>query len=75
MAVDAFFSVGGVPYFGVAAKGCSIKGHVSINGRHKIYEVPGREDYATTKISAEYDECWSSSEDEARAAVWRNAGR
>lgn len=55
------------------AKGCNIKGNISLNSRERIYHVPGQEYYAATKISPEYGERWFCSEEEARAAGWRKA--
>ncbi len=57
------------------AKNCNIKGNISINSRERIYHVPGQEYYASTKISPQYGERWFCSEEEARAAGWRKAGK
>lgn len=54
---------------------CNIKGNVSINSGERIYHVAGQEDYQATKISSQYGERWFCSEEEARAAGWRKAGR
>ncbi|MEQ1405552.1 succinoglycan biosynthesis protein exoi [Neorhizobium sp. Rsf11] len=74
--------IGAVGYYGAgdligsvaaSARGCDIKGNISINSRERIFHVPGQEDYAATKISPRYGERWFCSEDEARAAGWRKA--
>jgi hypothetical protein len=57
------------------SSGCTIKGNVSINSRERIFHVPGQERYSVTKISPQYGERWFCSEEEARAAGWRKAGR
>lgn len=54
---------------------CNIKGNVSINSGERIYHVPGQQDYAATIIRPEYGERWFCTEDQARAAGWRKAGR
>lgn len=54
---------------------CDIKGNVSINSGAKIYHVRGQEYYDETIIRREYGERWFCSENEARAAGWRRAGR
>ena len=56
-------------------QGCTIKGNVSINSGERIYHVPGQRDYAGTVIDAYYGERWFCSEEEARQAGWRRAGR
>ena len=56
-------------------QGCTIKGNVSINSGERIYHVPGQRDYAGTVISPDYGERWFCSEEEARQAGWRRAGR
>lgn len=55
------------------ARGCDIKGNISINSGEKIFHVPGQEDYAGTRISPQYGERWFCTEAEARAAGWRKA--
>ena len=57
------------------ARGCDIKGNISINSGEKIFHVPGQEDYAGTRISPQYGERWFCTEAEARAAGWRKATR
>jgi hypothetical protein len=57
------------------ASNCVIKGNISINSGEHIYHVPGQRDYASTRISPEYGERWFCSEEEARQAGWRRAGR
>jgi len=52
---------------------CQIKGNISSNGQ--IYHVPGTRDYDMTRIDTSKGERWFCSEDEARAAGWRAAGR
>jgi hypothetical protein len=54
---------------------CDIKGNISINSQAKIYHVKGQEYYDETIIRPEYGERWFCSEDDARAAGWRRAGR
>lgn len=54
---------------------CNIKGNVSITSGERIYHAPGQQDYAATIIRPEYGERWFCTEDEARAAGWRKAGR
>lgn len=54
---------------------CNIKGNVSINSGERIYHVRGQEYYEATGISPQYGERWFCSEEEARAAGWRKAGR
>ncbi len=54
---------------------CDIKGNISIGSGAKIYHVKGQEYYADTIIRHEYGERWFCSEQEARAAGWRRAGR
>lgn len=56
-----------------AARGCAIKGNISINTGERIYHVPGQLSYAETKISPEYGERWFCSEAEAVAAGWRRS--
>lgn len=53
---------------------CNIKGNISISG-HKIYHVPGQEDYAATKVRLGYGERWFCSEAAAVRAGWRRAAR
>lgn len=57
------------------ASGCNIKGNVSINTGERIYHVPGQEYYDATRISPEYGERWFCSEQDARRAGWRRAGK
>lgn len=54
---------------------CNIKGNVSYNSGERIYHIPGQRDYADTRINSEFGERWFCSEDDARAAGWRRAGR
>ncbi|TAA53916.1 hypothetical protein [Shinella sp. JR1-6] len=54
---------------------CNIKGNISINSGERIYHVSGQQDYLATKISPQYGEQWFCSEEDARAAGWRKAGR
>jgi len=54
---------------------CDIKGNISIGSGAKIYHVQGQEYYDDTIIRPEYGERWFCSEQEARAAGWRRAGR
>ncbi|MCQ1766100.1 hypothetical protein NOJ28_11190 [Neorhizobium galegae] len=54
---------------------CNIKGNVSIKSQERIYHIPGQWDYASTNIRREYGERWFCSEDDARDAGWRKAGR
>lgn len=53
---------------------CRIKGNISSKG-HRIYHVPGQEDYARTRINEARGERWFCSEGEARSAGWRRARR
>ena len=50
--------------------GCDIKGNINSKG-DRIYHLPGRSSYASTRINPESGERWFCSEDEARAAGWR----
>jgi hypothetical protein len=54
---------------------CNIKGNISIGSGEKIYHVPGQHDYVATNIRRDYGERWFCTEDAARAAGWRMAGR
>jgi hypothetical protein len=54
---------------------CNIKGNISISSGERIYHVPGQENYDVTVIRADYGERWFCSEDNARSANWRKAGR
>lgn len=54
---------------------CNIKGNISINSGERIYHVKGQEFYRATKISPQYGERWFCSEEDARTAGWRKAGR
>ncbi|MCQ1778321.1 hypothetical protein NOJ05_14030 [Neorhizobium galegae] len=54
---------------------CNIKGNVSIGSRERIYHVPGQWDYVSTIIRRDYGERWFCTEDDAREAGWRKAGR
>ncbi|CAN7436265.1 sunset domain-containing protein [Neorhizobium sp. LjRoot104] len=54
---------------------CNIKGNVSIVSRERIYHVPGQWDYVSTNIRRDYGERWFCTEDDAREAGWRKAGR
>ncbi|MBD9373448.1 succinoglycan biosynthesis protein exoi [Rhizobium sp. ARZ01] len=58
---------------GALAKGCDVKGNISLNGGARIYHMPGQEDYAATRISLQYGERWFCTEAEAVAAGWRKA--
>jgi hypothetical protein len=53
---------------------CDIKGNISWTGQ-RIFHVQGQEGYAETRINPTSGERWFCSEDEARAAGWRKAGR
>ncbi|WP_246685785.1 thermonuclease family protein [Mesorhizobium sp. B2-4-6] len=61
--------------FGSGSGGCDIKGNISMNTGERIYHVPGQEHYDETVISTGKGERWFCSEDDARAAGWRKAGR
>jgi len=54
---------------------CDIKGNISYNGGERIFHIPGQRDYSGTRISYLDGERYFCSEDEARAAGWRKAGR
>lgn len=54
---------------------CNIKGNVSINSGERIYHVTGQENYDATRISSQHGERWFCSEEDARTAGWRKAGR
>lgn len=54
---------------------CNIKGNISYNGGQHIFHVPGQRDYFQTRISYMDGERYFCSEDEARAAGWRKAGK
>lgn len=54
---------------------CDIKGNISINSDERIYHVRGQQDYLATKISPQVGERWFCSEEDARTAGWRKAGR
>lgn len=53
-----------------APEGCLIKGNINSRG-DKIYHVPGRSSYGSTRIDTSKGERWFCSEDEAVAAGWR----
>ncbi|TIP27002.1 MAG: hypothetical protein E5X67_17405, partial [Mesorhizobium sp.] len=55
--------------------GCHIKGNIRVNTGEKVYQVPGQEYYAETRISPLKGERWFCSEAEAQAAGWRKARR
>ena len=55
--------------------GCVIKGNISISTGHKIYHLPGLEDYDSTMISPSDGERWFCTESEAIAQGWRKAPR
>ncbi len=55
--------------------GCSIKGNISTKSGERIYHLPGGPWYDRTKVSESKGERWFCSEQEARAAGWRRAGR
>ncbi len=69
------FTPGPAPGIAGPTASCVIKGNMSINSGERIYHVPGQRDYAATKISPQYGERWFCTEEEARAAGWRKAGR
>ena len=54
---------------------CDIKGNISISSGERIYHVRGQEYYDETVIRGEYGERWFCTDDEARDAGWREAGR
>lgn len=54
---------------------CNIKGNISYNGGERIYHMPGQYDYDDTRISYTKGERWFCSQEDARAAGWRKAGR
>jgi cold shock CspA family protein len=54
---------------------CVIKGNISISTQHKLYHVPGMEDYEGTIIDPDKGERWFCSEAEAVAAGWSRAPR
>jgi len=54
---------------------CNIKGNVSIGSGERIFHVPGQYNYADTIIRVTDGERWFCSEDDAREAGWRKAGR
>ena len=54
------------------APGCVIKGSVFSSG-DRIYQVPGGEYYAATRINPAKGERWFCSEAEATAAGWRRS--
>jgi cold shock CspA family protein len=54
---------------------CVIKGNISISTQHKLYHVPGMEDYEGTIIDPVKGERWFCSEAEAVAAGWSRAPR
>jgi hypothetical protein len=55
--------------------GCNLKGNISIGSGERIFHVPGQSDYDSTNIRRDYGERWFCSEEDARAAGWRKAGR
>ena len=57
----------------VGSRECNIKGNISGSG--KIYHMPGQENYARTQINTSKGERWFCSEQDARDAGWRRAGR
>jgi hypothetical protein len=56
------------------APGCAIKGSIFSSG-DRIYQVPGGEYYAATRINPAKGERWFCSEAEAIAAGWRRSKR
>lgn len=54
------------------ARGCSIKGNISRNGR-RLYHTQESPDWAATRIDEAAGERWFCSEAEARAAGWEKA--
>ncbi|WP_105435809.1 hypothetical protein [Neorhizobium tomejilense] len=55
--------------------GCNLKGNISIGSGERIFHAPGQYDYDATNIRRDYGERWFCSEEDARAAGWRKAGR
>ncbi|APG87563.1 succinoglycan biosynthesis protein (plasmid) [Sinorhizobium americanum CCGM7] len=55
--------------------GCDIKGNMSYRTGERIYHVPGQEYYSQTRIDFLSGERWFCSEEAAREAGWRKAGR
>jgi hypothetical protein len=55
--------------------GCVVKGNISFDTDERIYHVPGQEYYSATRIDWLKGERWFCSEEAARAAGWRRAGR
>ncbi len=55
-----------------APKGCTIKGNISRSGE-KIYHPPWSSTYAHTRVSLDKGERWFCSEEDARAAGFREA--
>jgi hypothetical protein len=55
--------------------GCDIKGNVSVDGKEKIYHVPGGLYYASTQIDSKYGERWFCTEAEAQASGWRRSAK
>jgi len=60
--------------FGFPMIGCNVKGNIGARGE-RIYHLPGQEYYSRTVINWFQGERWFCSEDAARAAGWRKAGR
>ncbi len=65
----------GVSEFGFPLAGCRVKGNISRYSGERIYHVPGQENYSGTRINWLSGERWFCSEEAARNAGWRRAGR
>lgn len=59
----------------IAQPECTIKGNISISTGHKVYHLPGMEDYESTVIDPTQGERWFCTESEAIAQGWRKAPR
>lgn len=57
------------------ARGCAIKGNISVQTGERVYSVPGQDYYEVIRISPQYGERWFCSESAAEAAGWRKATR
>lgn len=75
--LTVFLATGGYTFVprSLSDPACDIKGNISINSGERIFHVRGQEYYEETVIREEYGERWFCTEDEARNAGWRKAGR
>ena len=70
----AWISLGTEGLLSLVQPGCDVKGNISRSGE-RIYHVPGGDWYDATRINLAKGERWFCSEEEARAAGWRQSKR